>query len=252
MLGKHARYVVLTSVLLSSTSIFAGTMDFDYGTNAYHLHANVDKAIVFDDGQHYYARDGRSFFLYSGYVYNINFLTTTTRDGFNPVATPSQITYSGKSILPDSFNSIEVGFGRQWGKHVDVRFAYIQQFEETKNGTVTPFGGVATAAKGTVSMKGVYLGMDFIFNPNDQFQMGTILGATIADRDIEIIYNNSTFQVEDTTEINPTAGVELLCYLTKSFALRFSGQYTLSAYTKVSSGEMNIFGGLSYNLPHFD
>lgn len=194
-----------------------------------------------------FARTGNDYYVYAGYLYSYHFNDKNTllilgSDLF------TQANISPKDNLPNTFNSVEVGFGKQWSKHLDFQIAYVQQFNKSKNSQIAVVASPLVPGTATIRKKGLSFDFLYIFNPDDRFQVGAELGVEVMHISDTIVANSITYQLPDdnTTEIDPTSGLELVFEMTPSLALRVNGQYAWHTQSKVSSGEVNAFVGLSY------
>lgn len=205
-----------------------------------------------------YARTGHDYYIYGGYVFSYHFNDKTTITSSENLTTGDFLTISPKTALPDTFHAIEIGFGKQWGQHLDFQIAYLQQFEKTKTatGSLSSLPGSPVPTSAQISSKGIGINFVFLINPNDPFQVGASFGAHVEHYTQTVTATNTASNItatyilpdDNTTEIDPTAGLQLIYSFTPEFAIRLHGTYIWHTQSKISSGEINAFVGFSYIL----
>jgi len=248
MLGKHITRGLFMCLLLSVGSAYADDDAYNFDDNSFQL-ANQQywQQRKVDYG---FQRDGKSFYVYGGAVlsYHFNDKTITQYE----TTGSQQATISAKHTLPDMFNGFAFGFGKEWGLHLDVQLAYVQQLEKTRSGSITTIAPSGTLlGVGTKSMKGMTLDFLYIFNPTGQVQAGASLGAMLLavkdtfKTDNALVYN---LPDDNTTEVDPLAGLSFIFQITPKIALRCDSQYVWHTQNQVASGQVNVIVGMSYKF----
>ncbi len=277
MLCRYAKLSVLATVLLSlAGSVVAGDVPgFDYGyafqspnksqvrkrsvarsrlrkLKFTQLQIEQREGLAYQRGENSFARDGRAYYVYGGYVFSYHFNDKTAHVwDFPTIAT--QISVNTKTALPDMFHGYEIGIGKEWGKHLDIQIAYLQQFERTKNATITRISSnphVSQTSVAKTEKKGFGINFLCIFNPDDQIQAGASLGIVVTHISDTLIANTLHYRLPDDniTEIDPAFGLAFVFQVTPKVAFRVNGQYVWHTVNKVSSGEVNSLFGLSYTI----
>jgi len=236
--------IVSVCLFVFSGAVFADMGGYGYNYSSYQF--QMQKAPPKNDSLEF-ARDGKSYYAYAGYVFSYHFNDKFIT--FDDALTEFTIALDGKKALPDQFHGIEVGMGKQLSKHFDLRASYIQQFIEKRNGTISQ-EGVNVASLSKVSMKGMSVNLLYFFNTIARFQFGAEIGASIMHVSDIVETSGFTYNLPDnnTTEVDPNLGLELVVHFTPSIALRLNEKYIWHSGSEVSSGELNTLVGLSYAL----
>ena len=254
MLRKFLQSAALSAILFSSANVsYAGSNGLDqdgyyYDSNQFYMQKAPEQH---DD---YFARDGKAYYIYAGYYYAHLFLPTANRTLTNASATPASVSFSPKSAAPDGFHSVEIGFGKELSEHFDLEVAYFQQFEDSKTtNTVQSSSPTAQPLKVSLDMKGGAFNVAYFFNPEDQFQVAAMLGVNLVDVHQDAVFQGSTpanavYTKADKLEINPTWGMQLVAMFTPEFGFRMGVEYELSTDRTMSHGQIEGFGGFSYNI----
>lgn len=229
--------ITLLTSALSAVACCGGGYDYTKeDLSGYNLQPNFK---VNDDSE--YARDGKSVYLYGGYLYMDRFLTTNSQSATNGSST---ITYSPKTSVPDVFSGFEVGFGKELTRHIDLQMGYLQTLKQTRHSTIG-----SSASSISARMNGVQAAIGYVFNPDDEFQVMAKLGALVYETNETILVGSTSYTPDaSSVKINPTAGVEALFQVTKKVAVRVSVTGAVSTYSSATRGELYAMGGLSYIL----
>lgn len=220
-----------------STIAIAGGFDYTKeDLNGYTLQPNLQ---VSDDSD--YSRDGTAFYMFGGYLYTKRLLKSSQLSIANE---QSSLPYVPKNVLPSSFNGLQIGAGKEWGRHIDLQLSYFQHFVERQ--TRTDLGNTYTSS---VKFNGMLTNIGYVFNPDDQFQVMATLGAVVGEFYNTItVAGNPFYTTDDETKIDPAVGLEFLLQFTKHVGVRLNTTYIANTQTSYSNGEINAFVGLNYIL----
>ncbi|MCX7121001.1 MAG: hypothetical protein NTZ67_04405 [Gammaproteobacteria bacterium] len=227
---------------LSTSLALAENGGYDYtkeDLSGYSLQPN----FKVDDQDSEFARNGHSFYFYGGYMYTYRFLTNNAKTITN--GSGGSTTYFPKTALPSSFNAIEVAAGKECTRHIDLQVGYIQQFSET---TISHNGAATLDAN--VKMTGLLGDMLYVFDPDEQFQVGAKLGAMISE--FYYTFNNRAgttyYPLSQNTKIDPAVGLDFLMQFTKHSGIRLDTVYVADIQNNNSNGELNTTIGFNYIL----
>lgn len=188
-------------------------------------------------------RDGHSVYFFGGYVYADRFLDSGTKTIYDPILNTAY-SYTPKNFLPNTFNGLEIGMGKELTRYINVEMAYIQQFVANKSGRVSN-----TPYTTSVKMNGFLADAGFVFNPDDAFQVMAKVGAQLSQFTNSATINNSaSFTFNNTTKVEPALGMEFLWQFNHSLGLRIDMMYVADTQSTNSSGEANALLGLNYTL----
>lgn len=267
MFKNIIKYCLSLSALSCVIPAFAHS-EYFYDSSQYTEISQAEIAKQEKEAELRFARTGHDYYVYGGYLYSYHFndknavtSSETTVGNFGITAT---VTLSPQAALSDTFNGLEIGFGKQWSRHLDFQIAYIQEFEKIKHGTGTVIAGSSAASSLTtakISMKGIGINFLYLLNPDDRFQVGAKLGLRIEHYNETVIATTTpitppnipptnTYELpgHNTAEIDPAGGLEFVYSITPELAVRLNGVYVWHTQSKISSGEVNAFVGLSYIL----
>lgn len=227
------------TIFFSVCTTFAVAGGYDYAKedlNGYTLQPNLK---VSDESD--FTRDGNAFYFFGGYLYTDRLLKSSQLSISNSQSTQ---TYAPKSVLPSTFNGLQIGAGKEWSRHVDFQLSYFQHFIAKKSST---FNGLPFST--SVKFNGILADVGYIFNPDDQFQVMAKVGAVVGEfYNTFVVSGASYFITDDETKIDPAAGVEFLFQFTKHVGFRVSTMYIANTQTSLSNGEINALAALSYTL----
>lgn len=247
MLRRFVQILSMTSIFLVSSAAWSGGYcngDYcrdRYRSNGQGFYLEPSFKVMHETDQDY-AHTANDAYVYAGYVFAYRFLNKSHQTITNHTGTA--VSYEVEGNTPRYFHSVEAGVGKAISRYVDLQLAYIQQFQQTKNSTIS-----GQASNNRVSMQGLNANLLWIFNPDDQFQVGAKIGVQIADFREKVLLNNvAYYPVDDTTEINPRFGLDAIYQFSKQVALRVGATYTLSIHRVFYAGSLEGFAGLSYKL----
>ncbi|OGT49107.1 MAG: hypothetical protein A3E82_04840 [Gammaproteobacteria bacterium RIFCSPHIGHO2_12_FULL_38_11] len=228
---------------LTTSLVYAENGGYDYtkeDLSGYTLQPN----FKVDDEDYPFARNGHSFYFFGGYMYTYRFLSDDTKKLTN--GSNDSITFVPSTALPNSFNALEVAAGKECTQHLDVQVAYIQQFSETKT-----TGAAATRLNSSVKMTGLLGDILFVFDPDEQFQVGAKLGAMLSEFYYTFTYGSSStsyYPLSQNTKIDPAVGLDFLMQFSKHTGIRLDTVYVADIQNNNSHGELNTTIGLNYIL----
>lgn len=230
--------IVLLS--LSSTLALAGGYNYEKeDMSGYNLQPTMK---VSDESD--YSRTGHELYFFGGYVYAHRFLSENTITIHNLTGTPNN--YIPSDTVPNSFNGLQIGFGKALSTHFDVQASYIQDLEadksSSKSGSNFLFKVKSNNLLGDVA---------YIFNPDDQFQVSLQVGAMLTEITNTIYVNNVEYYTATpnmSTKIDPAAGLEFLMKFTQNIGMRISGLYVAETQGTNSHGQMDAIASLSYTV----
>lgn len=235
-----------TLFLLSVFTItaFAGGFDYNKEDTSGYSDYSMQPNFQVNDGANY-TRNGHAVYFFGGYVYTYRLLKSTTSSIYNPI-TDVTYNFNPNNLFSTSASNIEVGAGREVSKYINFEAAYIQQFTENKNGTVT--SGQATST--SVKMSGLLVDMGIVFNPDDQFQVLGKLGAQLSQFTTTVtVANSAAFTLGDSTKLDPAAGLEFLMQCSQNFAFRVDMMYVADAQSnQYSDGQIDTMAGINVSL----
>lgn len=238
MLRRTTQLLSIASVfmLIATTSQAGG---YNYDSQEFRIEPSTKAAHDAEDG---YSRTGKETYVYGAYLFTNRFLDNKSQTLTGPSGATE--TYNVRGVTPKTFHGIDIGIGKAVDRHVDLQFAYVQQFIKKATGTIN-----SMASENTIAMQGLDFNVLYLFNPDDEIQVGAKIGVRVADFHEKVTLNGANYYpVEDTTEINPKFGMDLIWQFTNSFALRLGAAYTISAYRVIYDGDIGGFMGLSYTL----
>lgn len=225
------------TVLLSLCTTFAFAEGYDYNKedlSGYSLQPNLKIREQSD-----YARNGHAVYLYGGYLFTHRFLSSTSQTFTSP---SGDISYIPKNALPANYNGVEVGFGKEWTRYLDLQLAYLQSFQETKTHTAG-----SNSFNVQEKMNGFLADINWVMNPDDQFQVSVKLGAALTEfKNSTSINNSSYYTVSDNTKVDPAVGMDFLFEFTKHFGMRVGTLYIADTQQGNSNGEVQALAGLNY------
>lgn len=232
-------------VTVFSPAVFA---DYYFDSSNYPVEPNM-KITAENSPEVQYAHTKNRFYFYAGYVYTYRFLNGVTQSVVSIQPSPVTATYPvNKNNTPSSFHGMTVGIGKALSDHVDVQVAYLQDFKEKKQFTAADSGGIGSSGRNEISMKGFLADVLYIFNPHSRMRVGIKGGVTVADFDEKIVTPTASWRpLDNTTEVNPNMGLDLVLQMAKHVALRVDGLYTFSAYRNFYDGDIAVMAGLSIN-----
>lgn len=242
------RPIIQSSILfllsIFTLTVFAGGFDYNKEDTAGYSDYSMQPNFQVNDGTNY-TRNGHAVYFFGGYVYTYRLLKSSTSTLYNPI---TNVTYSfdPNNIFSNSASNIEVGAGREVSQYINFEAAYIQQLTENKNGTVN--GGQATST--SVKMSGILVDMGIVFNPDDQFQVLGKLGAQLSQFTTTVtVANSASFSLNDSTKIDPAAGLEFLIQCSQNFAFRIDTMYIADAQSnQYSNGQIDALVGINVSL----
>lgn len=191
-----------------------------------------------------YVRNGRAVYFFGGYLYTYRMYNNSTKTLLDPI---NDVTYSyqPKNVFPRSYNGVELGIGKELNQYIDVQAAYIQQFQETMSGSLT--GGQSYSS--SVRMSALLGDVGFVLNPDDEFQVMLKLGALASQTTYYVnVSNTSAYVNNDSTQINPAAGVDLIWQFDQNAAFRLSTLYVAETQSSYTDGDIQAFAGFSYSI----
>lgn len=223
-------------LFFSSSSLIAG--GFAYNPQTFQMEPNT----AYSGDDYNFEHTAKDTYIYAGYVFSYRFLNSDNQTIVGPNGI--RVAYPVKGNTPNDFNSIEVGIGRALTRYVDLQLAYIQEFTAKKSGSIN-----SAPYTNTISMIGMDANVLWIFNPDDQIQVGAKLGVRIADFREKIDLNGASYYpVDDSTEINPRFGLDFNFQINPTISFRLGTTYTLSAYRIFYEGGIDVFAGLSAKI----
>jgi hypothetical protein len=233
------RHFVLSSsilLVLSPALVFAGGYNYQKeDLSGYSLQPDTGSR-----GDNESVRTGHSIYLFGGYVFADRFLSSDAKTIYD--ASGSTLTYIPSKAVPNTFNGLQVGIGKQVSTHFDLQASYIQDFEAKKSSV---YQGLNYLFK--VKSNGLLGDFEYIFNPYSDFQAGLQVGAMITEITNTISVDNSPYYtVSDTTKIDPAGGLELLYQFSQDFGVRMSGLYIAETQGTNSHGQIDAIVSLSY------
>ncbi|OGT43380.1 MAG: hypothetical protein A3F13_04240 [Gammaproteobacteria bacterium RIFCSPHIGHO2_12_FULL_40_19] len=227
------------AIFFSACATFAIAGGYDYAKedlNGYTLQPNLK---VSDESD--YTRSGHEFYLFGGYLYTDRFLSNSRLTATIP---SSSVTYVPNNVFPSTFNGLQFGAGKAWGRHIDFQMSYFQHFASKKTSTLD--GNSFTTS---VKMNGILTDVGYVFNPDDQFQIMADIGAAVAEFYNTITVGGSPYTTnDDETTVNPAVGMQFLMQFTPHAGFRLSTTYIANTQTSLSSGEVSILAGFNYTL----
>ena len=227
------------ALFFTACTTFAIAGGYDYGKedlNGYTLQPNL---TVSDESD--YSRNGNAVYFFGGYVYTDRLLKNSSLTVTDP---SGSFTYVPKINHPDTFNGLQIGVGKEWGRHIDFQVSYFQHFVANKSSTISGYP-VTTSVK----MNGILTNVGYVFNPDDQFQVMATVGAVVAEFYNNITINGSPYTTnDDETKVDPAIGMQFLMQFTKHVGCRLGVTYIADTQTSLSSGEVSALVGLNYIL----
>lgn len=228
-------------IFIFATMTYAVAGSFDYTKEDMSGYSLQPHFVVNDSSS--VSRDGHAVYFFGGYMYTERFLHSSTQTVYNPL-NDTTYAYTPKSVFPSSYSGLELGIGKQLTRFINVEMAYNQQFVAKKTGTVfgVPFST-------SVKMNGVLADVGFVFDPDSVFQVMAKLGVQLSQfNDSASFSNQPSFTLNDSTKVDPAAGVEFLFQFNRHFGLRVDTMYVAETQSSNSNGEANILAGLNYTL----
>lgn len=221
---------------LSSTLALAGGYDYEKeDLSGYSLQPDLQ---VHDEGD--YSRDGHAVYLFGGYAFSQRFLSDSHKTIYT--LTGASTHYIPSKAVPEGLHGLQVGVGKELSRRVDFQASYIQFFSDEKTSS---FNGSTYRYK--VKSNGVLGDIAYIFNPYDQFQILFQAGAMLLQTTNSISVGGvSYFTNNDSTKIDPAAGLEFLIQFTKHLGVRTSMLYVMESQSTNSHGEIMGLAALNY------
>lgn len=230
--------IVLLS--LSSTLALAGGYNYEKeDMSGYNLQPSLK---VSDESD--YSRTGHELYFFGGYAYAHRFLSDKAKTIHN--ATGTLNTYIPSDAVPNSFNGLQIGFGKAVSTHFDVQASYIQDFEADKSSSK---GSSNLLIK--VKANSLLGDVAYIFNPQDQFQVSLQVGAMLTQTTNTIDVNGVQYYNASpsmSTKIDPAMGLECLMKFTQNIGMRMSALYTAETQGTNSHGQLDAIASLSYTV----
>ena len=231
------QFVIIPIILcLFCTNLGAQGFDYDkenlsgHDMGLYYEHATSDQVN--------FSRTGHGAYFFAGYAPVYRMLSNATITVTN--ATQS-ISYQPKGNTPRFLQGLQVGFGAELSRRIDLQLSYLQTLSRTTNPTIN---GLASTIK--IRRNALETNFGVVFNPDDQIQVMGTLGAMISETHETITIGGAAFYpTANETAINPAVGAQVAYFFTKTIAMRVGGQYVIDTYGKNSNGEADGFVGLS-------
>lgn len=230
----------ILALSLSSTLALAGGYNYEKeDMSGYNLQPSLKMS---DDSD--YSRTGHELYFFGGYVYTHRFLSDNAKTIHN--ATGALTTYVPSTAVPNTFNGLQIGFGKAVSTHFDIQASYIQNFESdkssSKSGTNIIFKVKANSLLGDVA---------YIFNPYDQFQVSLQVGAMLMQTTNTIDVNGVQYYTANpstSTKIDPTLGLAFLMQFTRNMGMRMGLLYAAETQSTNSHGQADALVSLSYTV----
>lgn len=225
------RFIQAMSVLvaLSSGAVFAS--GFDYQKEDMEGMSPQNSMPVVQNEDYPYARDGKSCYLYTGYMYVYRFWTNSTRTF---TTGSSALNYSPDNVFQSGFNAFEIVFGKELNRYLDAQFGYLQYLQNSKNVTIN--STAVTASTRTIGAMGA---IAFTFDPDYAFQVSMKLGAVVADNNLQASSGSTTYYAAgNQTNVEPLGGMDFLWKFTPNFGLRFGAMYIADVQNSISHGDL--------------
>lgn len=247
LLMRRLIFLFSSAILLTLSS--AALAEAGYGCPAGMGCNNADKNGSFElqsnqvvqdpDG---YQRTGHEMYFYTGYEYDYAFLTNSNQTVTN--GNLPSISYNASTSNPNSFNGFEIGIGKALSMHTDLQLAYLQFFTSSNASTIN--GQSSTVYQKIQGLKG---DVAIIINPQDAFQVGVSLGARLYQYyQTSTIGGTNYYPQNDSTVVNPDAGLQLAYHFTNNFSALVNTDYTFNPNSQISDGDLTVLVGMGYTL----
>lgn len=242
--GLVRKVILLFFALLLVVTNSFGMADsydgYDYqkeDLSGYDLQPNLE---VNDQAE--YMRNGHDLYLFGGYVYTRPLLSDSVRTIADPSSSGDTISYKPSKIVPDSFNGLDIGLGKEVSRHFDLQASYLQYFESKKTSVLD-----GSNLHYKIKTNAVMGDLAYVINPSSRFQVLCQMGAMLKQTSSMVSGDGSSYYtVSNNTNVDPMLGMEFLMQFTKSIGLRMGVSYVLQMQDDNSHGNLNGLLALNY------